>query len=274
MSSGPVDSLNNTLPNIASPSRCSWISCSTRSAIRTEAETTAHLEAHWEETLQQWRGPRGCDWPGCPSKATFKSPSSLKSHIFNIHARPLVCTHPQCTYTNPFGKQCDLRRHVETFHAVSYNHVCPVESCDANTKGFARKDKLLNHIREQHDNLKCPYNHCHATVLETEQNTHLQQFHGSFECALGACEKAPASCFLEIGLERHLRRDHNMTADPTYTLTYRVSQTGDKTARSSHIVRLRKWKDCPACSNAQSGLGSVKNNEDFQTQNEDTTSQG
>ncbi|CZR66415.1 uncharacterized protein PAC_16316 [Phialocephala subalpina] len=266
----PVDSLNDASPNIASPSPspslCSWIFCSTRSAIRTEAETTTHLEAHWEETLQQWLGPRGCIWPDCSSRATFKSPGSLKSHILNIHISPLVCTYPQCTYSKPFGKQWDLRRHIETVHAASCDHMCPVKSCEAHTKGFARKDKLLNHIREQHDNLRCPYNHCSATVLETEQDAHLQQFHGSFECALGACEKGLASCFLAIGLRRHLRSHHNMNADPVDTLMSRLRQTGDNTARSSHIVGLRKWKDCPACSEAQ-------NNEDFQTQNEDGTSQ-
>jgi hypothetical protein len=267
-------SLDNASPTIASPSPCSWISCSTRSTKRNEAEMAAHLDAHWEDTLRQWLGPRGCNWPDCPSRATFKSPSSLKSHIFNIHIGPLVCTYPQCTYPNPFGKQCDLRRHIETVHKPSSSHTCPVESCEANINGFARKDKLLNHIREQHDNLRCPYNHCHATVLETEQDAHLQQFHGSFECALGACEKGPASCFLEVGLRRHLRRHHNMTADPIGTLMVYVKRTEDHTARSIHIVRLRKWKDCPTCSEAQSALELVQINEDFQNQSEDRTSQG
>lgn len=235
---------------------------------------TSHLEAHWEETLRQWRGPRGCNWPDCPSRATFESPSSLKSHIFNIHINPLVCTYPQCTYLKPFGKKCDLRRHIETVHEAASNHTCPVESCEANIKGFARKDKLLNHIREQHDNLRCPYNHCYATVLETEQDAHLQQFHGSFECALGACEKGPASCFPEIGLQRHLRRHHNMTADPVRVLLRQVSNREDHTARSIHIVRLRTWKDCPACSEAQSAWEFAQNKEEFQTQSEDRTSQG
>jgi len=267
-------SLNNASPTITSPSPCSWIACPTRSAERNEAETTAHLEAHWKETRRQWLGPRGCNWPDCPSRATFKSPSSLKSHIFNIHISPLVCTYPQCTYPNPFGKECDLRRHIETVHEASCSHMCPVESCEANVKGFARKDKLLNHVREQHDNLRCPYNHCYATVLEADQDAHLQQFHGSFECALGACEKEPASCFLEVGLRRHVRSHHNLTVDPAGRLIREVREIEDKTARSIHIVRLRKWKDCPACSEAQSALGLVQNNEDLQTRSEDWTSQG
>jgi len=235
---------------------------------------TSHLEAHWEETLRQWRGPRGCNWPDCPSRATFESPSSLKSHIFNIHINPLVCTYPQCTYLKPFGKKCDLRRHIETVHEPSCNHICPVESCEVNIKGFARKDKLLNHIREQHDNLRCPYNHCYATVLETEQDAHLRQFHGSFECALGGCEKGPASCFLEDGLRRHFRRDHHITIDPARNLINKVLNTEDKTARPTHTVRFKKLGDCIACSETQSELGFAQNNEDFQTQSEDKTAQG
>ncbi|KAH8654129.1 hypothetical protein BGZ60DRAFT_161251 [Tricladium varicosporioides] len=244
---------------------CLWVSCSTRSTIRSEAETATHLEIHWRETLGQWLGPRGCIWPDCSSRATFKSPGSLRSHIFNIHINPLVCTYPQCTYTNPFGKQCDLRRHVETVHESSCNHICPVESCEANVKGFARKDKLLNHIREQHENLRCPYNHCSATVLKTGQDAHLKQYHGRFECALGACDNGLQSCFSKVGLKRHLRRDHKMTFDPAEILMRELVRSHENTARPSHIVMIRKWKDCLACPEAQNTLGLGQNSEGFRT---------
>jgi hypothetical protein len=65
-----------------------------------------------------------------------------------------------------------------------------------------------------------------------------------------------------------------MTLDPVSNLLRRVSETEDHTARSIHIVRLRKWKDCPACIEAQSALGVVQNEEGFQAQGEDRTSQG
>lgn len=178
---------------------------------------------------------------------------------------PLVCTYPQCTRTDPFGKQCDLRRHIETVHETSSNHICPVESCEANIKGFARKDKLLNHIREVHDNFRCPYNHCYATVLEMEQEAHLLQSHGLYECALGACENGVASRFAKNGLQRHVRRQHNMTFDPAKSLMSRVEKTKDKTARSSQIRRIRKFHDCSSCSEAQGALGFDQNVEDFQT---------
>jgi hypothetical protein len=251
-------------PNNVLPSPCPWISCPVSPTIWTEARFTAHLEEHWADTLRRWSGPRKCDWLNCKSKATFKSPASLKSHILNIHVTPLVCTHPQCTYTKPFGKESDLSRHVETVHEKADRHKCPVELCEAHITGFARKDKLLNHIREQHDNLRCPFNHCFATVLEIQQESHLQRFHGSFECALGACETGLASCFLEANFRSHLRKHHNISYDAVLALMRTLRSTKDNTARGYHIVRLRKWQDCPVCSNVPSS-GYV---EDIQSHNE------
>jgi hypothetical protein len=244
-----------------SPSPCPWIPCSASSAIRTKSETTAHLQDHWDERRRQWPDLKTCGWPNCQSQATFKSPGSLKSHIFNIHVTPLVCTHPQCTYTRPFGKQYELNRHINTVHAASQHYKCPVESCEAHTTGFARKDKLLNHMREQHENLRCPYNHCFATVLETQQELHLQQFHGSFECALGACNASAASRFLEKDLRQHLRKHHNLTYDPSGSLVRTLKRTEDNTARPSHIANLRTWQDCPVCSKAQSASPTMQDNE-------------
>ncbi|KAH9213472.1 hypothetical protein DL95DRAFT_390438 [Leptodontidium sp. 2 PMI_412] len=241
-----------------SSSPCPWIPCSASSAIRAESETAAHLREHWEERRRQWPALRNCGWQNCQSRATFKSPGSLKSHIFNIHVTPLVCTHPQCTYAKPFGKQYELDRHINTIHLASHNHQCPVQSCEAHTTGFARKDKLLNHIREQHDNLRCPYNHCFATVLETQVESHLRLFHGSFECALGACSASGASCFLEEDLQRHLRKHHNLTYDPSLSVTKASRHTEDNTARPSHVITCRTWQDCPVCSTAQSASSTMQ----------------
>jgi hypothetical protein len=62
----------------------------------------------------------------------------------------------------------------------------------------------------------------------------------TFECVLGACEKGLASYFLEVGLRRHLRRYHNMTSDPIYSMIGQLAKTKNNTAQLSHIVRLRK----------------------------------
>lgn len=201
---------------------------------------------------RKWTGATKCDWPNCHSKAIFKSFSSLKTHTLNIHVSPLVCTLPQCSYKKPFGKMYELLRHNATIHGNHY-HKCPVEGCEA---GFSRKDKMLNHIREKHNTLKCPYNHCSVTVLETEEELHLRQFHGDFECAIGACETGLKSLFLEVGLKRHLRKCHGISYDPIETIMSQTHGSVDRTARS----KLRSaWKDCVLCS-AQHGKESLREN--------------
>src|SRR6266536_2620052 len=250
--------------------RCPWTACSASPALRTEEETKAHLEEHWTDMFRQWSGASKCSWPKCSSKATFKFPKLLKTHISNIHINPLVCTVPQCSYTKPFGKQYELDRHISTVHGEARNHRCPIESCEAGITGFARKDKLLNHMREQHDNLRCPYNHCSATVLKTQEESHLQQFHGSFECALGICEQGLASRFREVDLQRHIRKHHGLTYDPAQKLMKRVNNAEDKTARGSLLTSWR-WQDCPICSKQQYDARLKQNSEDINVQMEQGT---
>src|SRR5258708_721133 len=79
-------------------------------------ESQAHFEEHWKDLSKQWSGASKCGWPKCPSKATFKSRNAWKTHVYNIHVDPLVCTLPQCSYTKPFGKRNDLYRHISTAH--------------------------------------------------------------------------------------------------------------------------------------------------------------
>jgi hypothetical protein len=49
------------------------------------------------------------------------------------------------------------------------------------------------------------------------------------------------------------------------TVMQRLAHTKDNTARLFDIVG-KKWKDCPAYSEAQSALGFAQNNGGFQTQ--------
>jgi hypothetical protein len=233
------------------PSRCPWTACSSSPPLETMDETKAHFEEHWKDFSIQWSGASKCSWPKCPSKATFKSPNAWRTHLSNIHVDPLVCTIPQCSYTKPFGKRSDLYRHISTAHEEVSNHMCPVESCEASTTGFARKDKLLKHIREQHEILRCPYNHCAATVLKTQEESHLQQFHGSWECAIGACERGIKSCFLEGSLKRHIRKHHGLTHDPMYTMLGRMDEAKDETARSAYLTSQETLRDCMICSTQQ-----------------------
>lgn len=84
--------------------------------------------------------------------------------------------------------------------------------------GYSRKDKLLKHMREKHTLLNYGFNHCFAEVLEAETESHLQQFHGNLECAIGACENTHKSCFLAANLFRHLSTSHSLRLIPYFTI--------------------------------------------------------
>lgn len=185
---------------------CPWPTltpCSIQLDLNKNKLAEQHLRLHTERL----NGDLRCRWPKCLSRATFRTPSALRTHLINFHVNPLLCTHPGCTYRRPFGKQNDLNRHVISVHSNSRDHKCIAKDCNVE---FSRKDKLKKHMREEHQNLKCPYNHCSATVLETKELEHLQSSHGPYECALGLCEDELASRFLEGSLKRHLRKDHQI----------------------------------------------------------------
>lgn len=193
---------------------------------------------------EEWSGTATCTWPKCTSKATFKLPRLLADHTLNVHVKPLVCPTPGCSHRKPFGKRSDLQRHIRTKHTNGQEHKCPVQDCDANITGFSRRDKMLKHMREKHTLLKCGFNHCFAEVLETETESHVRQFHGNFECGIGACENTHTSCFSEDNLIRHLRTSHSIQWGPAFALLCNASNSEDKMARSE----LRdSWKACKSC---------------------------
>jgi hypothetical protein len=128
----------------------------------------------------------------------------------NIHVCPLICNQPECPYRRPFGKQYELNRHIATAHGEARNYKCPIDTCVASLTGFAQKDKLVKHLQEEHDSVRCPYNHCFATIAATEEEKYVQEIHSRFECELMECANGGASRFSEAKLSRHLRCAHNM----------------------------------------------------------------
>jgi hypothetical protein len=227
------------------PIACPFIGCPCTFERGTKSEET-HFRWHKAEIRAHWRGESRCTWPNCLSKAIFKSPGQLKTHLFNIHATPLVCAEPKCTYEKPFRNQHDLRRHAATAHGETGSHKCPIEDCDASTEGFARKDKLLKHIRQEHENVRCTYNHCSAVVLATQTASHLSQYHGDLECRLGGCRNSPASKFTKLTLTRHLRRDHSISFDGTRTWT-NFSGSITETDDMRYYLEGYPAKDCKIC---------------------------
>jgi hypothetical protein len=210
---------------------CPWIACSV-TLPREVGDAEAHCDQHAKEILEQWSSASKCPWPTCRSKATFKTRSSLRTHLSNVHVTPLICDAPLCLYKKPFGKKYELDRHMLTAHGANGEtsiYKCTIETCEASITRFARRDKLLKHLREERENLKCPFAHCVAIVLATKEEEHIQKFHGSYECAMTGCENSGSSRFLEVNLKRHLRRDHRLTFNPVQRLIAFLRRTGNNT---------------------------------------------
>jgi hypothetical protein len=197
----------------------------------------------------EWSGPQKCFWRDCASKATFHSPSSLKAHIRNIHVTPLVCTRPGCSYKKPFGKPCDLNRHMATIHNTERGYQCLESDCQ---KVFSRKDKMMEHAKEKHELFQYPCNHCSAIVFSVERESHLQLFHGRYECAIGSCEFGSRSNFTRQSLSRHMRTCHRMTADPVEGIIARLSTDTEGDGALYAKTPLRPtYRDCAACQESQ-----------------------
>jgi hypothetical protein len=196
-----------------------------------------------------WSGPRGCNWRGCLSKATFHSPSALRTHLKNVHISPLICTQSGCTYKKPFGKQCDFKRHFATIHRSAAEPLiqCVETGC---TEQFTRKDKMLKHAREYHELHKCSHNHCTATVCAAERESHLQLSHGSLECVIQSCRTGGRSYFKEFNLRRHLRKVHQIS----YSGAEAVLEAALDTEGTTNVL-FAEWyssmPDCGSCNNEE-----------------------
>jgi hypothetical protein len=200
---------------------------------------------HQNTLLSAWNGPVKCSWPKCSSKVVFKHKYLLKAHLANIHVEPLHCTVAGCTYGEPFGKKYDLRRHVAAVHGDS-RYFCTVESCESSTIGFARKDKLVKHMRENHDNVRCSLNHCGSVLLDGEQESHLQNSHGTYECAFGACKHGLPSHFSKETLRLHLISVHNVYRETATSILRAADRRADKIVRNSLYLR-RQLAECQGC---------------------------
>ena len=158
--------------------------------------------------------------------------ASFNMHVTNVHTNPLLCLVVNCSHKTPFGRLSDLRRHEQSAHSLERRFVCSVNSCEARIKEFARKDHLLKHMRERHDNYFCPMNHCFRStkcsfVKPEDLAEHIDSMHGRWECALRSCAQMPLSKFSLTFLYDHLEDQHDMIYDSLDALrnTYQSSST-------------------------------------------------
>ncbi|KAF2489413.1 hypothetical protein BU16DRAFT_531716 [Lophium mytilinum] len=196
----------------------------------------------------EWSGPQKCHWQGCASKATFHSPSALKAHIRNMHVTPLLCTHPGCSYKKAFGKACDLKRHAASIHGTESEYPCPERDCK---ELFSRKDKMMKHAKEKHQLFKCSHNHCSTTVFAAQRESHMEDCHGRYECAMGSCKSGQMSYFTEKNLKRHLRTGHRMESEQVfYALDYsrpKYSNFEEDKALYVGVGWPSPLRDCASC---------------------------
>jgi len=222
--------------------RWPWRIC-VADTFQDEDRAKSHLESHQNLLLQSWKGPTTCGWPKCSSSRVFKEKYLLRRHLQNIHVDPLRCQIAGCSYSDPFDKQHDLNRHVKSIHETS-RFLCPIESCDSNTIGFSRKDKLVKHMREEHDNVRCLLNHCGASIPDGQQDSHLQNSHGNYECALMACRDALPSHFTKEGARLHLISVHKIYRETAGQL---MTLHNDHVIREDFLSRRRLTAQCQSC---------------------------
>jgi len=236
-----------------------------------------HVEKVHITTLQaSWPG---CKWPDCKSrKGSFATSKLLEDHLQNIHIEPLICPVLKCSHEEPFGKQGDLERHHKSIHAdgaVPYK--CPHPSCPKPINGFARRDKLKEHIRNWHGSFECLIQDCHRGPgngfktdeqlqshvrtahrelegrcllphCETSNTTeaalgmllheHYEAIHGDYNCELGLCGKTQSSDFIPYTLKKHLIHDHDIGPSEAVGLVDTLISAGECALKGSQLARL------------------------------------
>jgi hypothetical protein len=229
--------------------RYEWASCPGGYCVLPGEEAARnHLTIHKTALLQSWNGLTTCGWPKCSSSRVFKDKCALNEHITNIHVTPLCCSIAGCS-VGPFGKKSDLNRHIAAIHGKP-GFFCPVESCESRTAGFPRKDKLVKHMRDEHDNVRCSLNHCGAIILDGQQEAHVQNCHGDWECALMACQHGPPSNFTLNAARLHLMSVHKLnrpTAESSASLAVLHSPNHIVHSEVLTLWRIKPLAECQGC---------------------------
>jgi hypothetical protein len=240
--------------------KCGWNGCQ---KPHPNDDLGAHLETHSRDALARWVPRSTCTWQDCKSKAKFKTARQLNIHLENIHTKPLLCTRSRCTHKRPFRNKHELERHNSSKHSAERPWECPFDYCPSETRAFARKDKLLKHIREvQHENdAFCPHIHCRFSTIRTwkgfedrkEIGTHFNLYHAvrdvdGYGCALWSCGETGKRDRWDLSwLRAHLQYRHIIVLDRDYLET---SLKGtDHIFRSQQVPFgfYNKWIDCKIC---------------------------
>jgi hypothetical protein len=133
--------------------------------------TIAALEAHYAEKHSPFLGLQQEDLATSPTtastqvnKASFDAKTLVDSA--NRSVQSLLITSPMAPKTpssdnkpdnrhicntcdKAFGRKGDLDRHART-HAQAARYYCPMYGCRFSARGFHRRDKFMDHMRQGH----------------------------------------------------------------------------------------------------------------------------
>ena len=242
-------------------------------------ELTTGLNNDPELLQQQWIPGTRCLWEGCTSKATFSNLAKFKAHLKNIHTEPLLCQIPRCSHKKPFRHPGDLERHVATIHHRDVRpYICPFENCNSEVKSFARKDKLLKHIRdtEHSGHMFCVFPHCvdyhpeRFAGFKTRQEivAHFKKRHSAValehsppykwprRCALGHCALSSRSeRWSTSELAEHLGTCRDISLNPWQILDIAKKEDDTYILRPEYLQEYERihqlkgfhWQECIIC---------------------------
>jgi hypothetical protein len=152
--------------------RCMWV-CLHGPCTQPFHATIAALEAHYAEKHSPFLGLQQEDLATSPTtagtqvnNALFDAKTLVDSANRSVQSltitSPLMPTTPSSrnkldnhhicsTCDKAFGRKGDLDRHART-HTQAARYYCPIYGCRFSARGFHRRDKLLDHMRQGHKN--------------------------------------------------------------------------------------------------------------------------
>jgi len=242
---------------------CNWSSCGNLRFQKQEA-FAQHQQAHCDDLIQAAQASKRlsfiCGWESCKlhkNAREFKTMGALRKHL-QQHVKNHWCSHATCSIS--FSRRSDLKRHMETKHSTNRPFFCSFDACDRSADGFARKDKLDDHLKKTHPMFQCSFDHCESKVLESEMHFHLNEMHsgktielqreGMYECNLSGCESS-LSRFNALSAKKHLIRHHGVSDGGAWWAVNNAPKSGPHDTRGGSFIlwsgaRMSN-RPCPCC---------------------------
>ncbi|KAH7075176.1 hypothetical protein FB567DRAFT_536302 [Paraphoma chrysanthemicola] len=155
-----------------------------------------------------------------------------------------------------FQRQNDLRRHMLSHQSPQSMHYCRFPDCDRRTRGFPRKDKLMDHMRKYHkatvstggdgslqiavpeaveETMEQPSWQCSVCELTFKRESQLDQHNARKHERRHKCNDCNSAFKLKADLDRHKRTVHKAIDESV--LRCPVEGCAGEFARKDNLVR-------------------------------------